>query len=121
MAKNDISAEPGEPSRGVISTQCPTFKQPAHSQSQSLLFRLIPLEIRWSIWQFILDSWGWGSAIHIVTTQHLASPLTAPWLMSESEDEATEVEHVRFKLKQKLKLTHIPCAESMGDVCSYLS
>jgi len=80
------------------------FRQPSSPQSQSALFSRLPLEIRLLIYTYVVQSWGWGSSIHIVSDSQLGRLSPTPW--------DTTAEPSQWQLDA---LTCVPCAASMGD------
>lgn len=48
----------------------PSRKQKTNDQLGSNLFKL-PHEIRITIYQMVIDAWGWGDRIHIIKSRHL--------------------------------------------------
>jgi hypothetical protein len=91
-------------SRPAVQSRSPSPGE-ASPQSQSKFFSQLPLEIRILIYDYVVQSFGWGDAIHLVTRSQLTRAVPTPWLSAESID-ATSAN----------KLAHVPCAARvLGD------
>lgn len=94
----DIKSPQTRRGSSILSIAAPKEK----TQLQAKFFSL-PLELRILIYQYFIQSFGWGDSIHIVTRSQLTRASPTPWTSTDGD------------LPDGDKLTFVPCAAQLGD------
>jgi len=90
-------------SKAIVPSYTPP-KSPQNDRGIQSLLLALRLKIRILIYQYIVWSFGWGDAVHIVTRSQLNRSSPTPWVSNDRDD-----------TPESNELACVPCAAEIGD------